>query len=424
MRHNKRLCEIRGSAITESFLDGGTSGGSYTKNLIPKSTLTVKRSARIEALMGLPSITDSLLEKMDTTGNKHAALTIFASVANLVGDYFRFTHENGRRSAGYHLRVNGAMAVRQPRYLTAIINDMSFKYKKMAFVSGPRQVGKTTMAKDILSTRKNGEYRTWDDIAFRRVWLKGPSQVASSLLDTSRKEKGKPLLVLDELHKDKRWKSSVKGLFDLYHEKMDILVSGSARLNIFKKDGDSLLGRFFTYRLHPFSVAELIGARNDDPDSFVQNIFTVKIQKHERDAHQILKKLMEFGGFPDPYFNADKKFWNLWRTSRIEKLIREDLRDLSRLPELSQVELLAALLPDKVGSPLSIQSLREDIEVSHDTVKRWMTYLESLYYHFTIRPYSKKLSRSLKKEPKIYLYDWSEVESVGPVSRILSHPTY
>ena len=284
----------------------------------------------------------------------------------------------------------------------------------MAFVSGPRQVGKTTMAKDILYTRKNGEYRTWDDIAFRRVWLKGPSQVAAPLLDTSRKEKAKPLLVLDELHKDKRWKASLKGLFDLYHEKMDILVSGSARLNIFKKGGDSLLGRFFTFRLHPLSVAELIGARNDDPDSFVQNIFTATIQKHERQAYQILKKLLEFGGFPDPYFNADKKFWNLWRASRVEKLIREDLRDLSRLPELSQVELLAALLPDKVGNPLSIQSLREDIEVSHDTVKRWMNYLESLYYHFTIRPYSKKLSRSLKKEPKIFLYDWSEVESVGP----------
>lgn len=122
---------------------------------------------------------------------------------------------------------------------------------------------------------------------------------------------------------------------------------------------------------------------------------------------------MEFGGFPDPYFNADPKFSNLWRAGRLEKLIREDLRDLSRLPELSQVELLAALLPDKVGAPLSIQSLREDIEVSHDTVKRWMNYLEHLYYHFSIRPYSKRLARSLKKEPKIYLYDWSEVGDVG-----------
>lgn len=301
----------------------------------------------------------------------------------------------------------------KPRYLTDIIREMSFKYAKMAFISGPRQVGKTTMAKEILTSRQYGDYRNWDDKNFRKAWAKGPSQVVSQLVDKSTKKEQKPLLILDELHKDKRWKSSLKGLFDLYHGQVDILVTGSARLNIFKKGGDSLLGRYFSFRLHPLSVAELIGHRTDEPMAFVENIFKSPPRKPTKHVHDILLRLMEFGGFPDPYFNADPKFANLWRAGRLEKLIREDLRDLSRLPELSQVELLAALLPDKIGNPLSFQSLREDIEVSHDTIKRWMTYLESLFYHFTIRPYSKRLSRSLKKEPKIFLYDWAEIEIPG-----------
>jgi predicted AAA+ superfamily ATPase len=300
------------------------------------------------------------------------------------------------------------------RYITDIINNNAFKYRKMAFVSGPRQVGKTTMAKSLLSLRTVGNYQTWDDIAFRKSWNKGPSDVVLFLKDAPATGRDRPLLILDELHKDKRWKSALKGLFDLYGEKIDIFVIGSARLNIFKKGGDSLLGRYFNFRLHPLSLAELIGRRNDDPNTLTTALFSGPPVKPDNHAYKVLTRLMEYGGFPDPYFNADRKFSNLWRIGRIEKLIREDLRDLSRLPELSQVEILAALLPDKVGNPLSIQSLREDIEVSHDTVTRWMNYLESLYHHFVIRPYSKRILRSLKKEPKIFLYDWTEIEAHGP----------
>ena len=184
------------------------------------------------------------------------------------------------------------------------------------------------------------------------------------------------------MHKDKRWKQGLKGLYDLYQDDFDFLVTGSARLNIFKKGGDSLLGRYFTFRLHPLSVAELVGKRTDDPAKLIDGIFnatshTEPSNSDPSNARDVFERLLKFGGFPDPYFNADQKFANLWRAGRLEKLIREDLRDLSRLPELSQVELMAGLLPEKVGSPLSIQSLREDIEVSHDTIKRWLMYLES-----------------------------------------------
>lgn len=309
------------------------------------------------------------------------------------------------------------------RYLTEIIEQMSFRFGKMAFISGPRQVGKTTLAKTILADRGAGDYRNWDDKDFRKAWVKGPKTIATQLMEVSsraaKKKTTKPLLILDELHKDKRWKQGLKGLYDLYHDDFDFLVTGSARLNIFKRGGDSLLGRYFTFRLHPLSVAELVGKRTDDPAKLIDRIFnatphTEPSNSDPSNARDVFERLLKFGGFPDPYFNADQKFANLWRAGRLEKLIREDLRDLSRLPELSQVELMAGLLPEKVGSPLSIQSLREDIEVSHDTIKRWLMYLESLYYQFTIRPYSKRLIRALKKEPKIYLYDWSEIDHAGP----------
>lgn len=301
------------------------------------------------------------------------------------------------------------------RYISDIIEELSFKYGKMAFVSGPRQVGKTTLAQSLLTHRRSGEYHNWDDKAFRKMWVKGPKQVAASVLDSKNPSFAyKPLLILDELHKDKRWKSSLKGLFDLFHKDIDILVTGSARLNIFKKGGDSLLGRYFSFRLHPLSLAELIGHRNDSPSTLLESLFKSTRLPDEKNSVEIFTRLMTFGGFPDPYLNGDHRFANLWRSGRIEKLVREDLRDLSRLPELSQVELLATLLPDKVGNPLSVQSLCEDVEVSHNTVTRWMKYLENLYYHFTIRPYSKRVIRSLKKEPKIYLYDWSEIDAIGP----------
>jgi predicted AAA+ superfamily ATPase len=298
------------------------------------------------------------------------------------------------------------------RYLADVLEEMAFRFGKMAVVSGPRQVGKTTMARQILKARDIGAYHTWDDIDFRKVWVKGPTQVAGLVLHGTKDGERMPLLILDELHKDKKWKNSLKGLFDLFHDQMNILVTGSARLNVFKKGGDSLLGRYFSFRLHPLSVAELCDSRLDEPLSLIDTLWSGQ-RKAPPSVRETFEKLLKFGGFPDPYFNADERFSNLWRVGRLEKIIREDLRDLSRLPELSQVELLAALLPEKIGSTLSIQSLRQDLEVAHDTIKRWLQYLESLYFHFVVKPYSKRLPRSLKKEPKIYLYDWSEISNEG-----------
>ncbi|KYG66319.1 hypothetical protein AZI86_04490 [Bdellovibrio bacteriovorus] len=147
-----------------------------------------------------------------------------------------------------------------------------------------------------------------------------------------------------------------------------------------------------------------------NPDAWLKAIFKKDSKPHNQ---KILERLFKFSGFPEPYFANSEKIHRLWRSGWTEKIIREDLRDLSRIPELSQVEMLVSLLPDKIGSPLSIQSLREDLEVSHDTVSRWLKYLNELFYFFELKPWTKSIPRSLKKEGKIYLYDWTEIDSPG-----------
>lgn len=296
------------------------------------------------------------------------------------------------------------------RYLQKNIHELALARGKMAFISGPRQVGKTTLALFYKENVDQFIYKNWDETEFRRLWTKTPDLIANEF-DLNRVHL-KRLLVLDEIHKSKGWKQKLKGLYDTRKGDFNILVTGSARLNVFKKGGDSLMGRYLHFRLHPLSFGELENKLAPlDPENWRKNLFNLVPASSKN--QKTVKKLLEFSGFPEPYFAQNLKILNIWRRNRVEKIIREDLRDLSRLPELSQVEMLASVLPEKVGSPLSIQSLREDLEVSFDTVKRWLKYLNELYYYFELRPWSKSVARSLKKEPKIYLFDWSEIESPG-----------
>jgi uncharacterized protein len=293
------------------------------------------------------------------------------------------------------------------RYLENIIEDVCFSSRKMAFISGARQCGKTTLAKQVLKQRKVGHYYNWDEIKFRRLWTKDPSNIIPSPPEGHTT----PLIILDELHKAKSWKKNLKGVFDTLEIPCDILVTGSARLNIYRKGSDSLLGRYYHLRLHPFSLCELTRKKHEiAAEDLLDAIFNRSI-KVTKQAKEYMPLLMRFGPFPEPLLAGTEKTLNLWRRNRVEKIIREDLRDLSRLPELSQVEMLTSLLPERVANPLSIKSLSEDVEVAYTTVKRWLHYLNELYYFFEVKPYSKSLSRSIKKEGKLYLWDWSEVEN-------------
>ena len=277
------------------------------------------------------------------------------------------------------------------RYLTQyILEDLS---KKMVFIGGARQVGKTTLARKIIS--KNfaaSNYYNWDFPPDRKKITKFEFPGESGLL------------IFDEIHKYKKWKTTIKGLYDTYKDKYKILVTGSARMNIFRKGGDSLQGRYHYYNLHPFSLAELLNIRNN-----VVPFGELSFQsKHYRDE---LDMLLKFGGFPEVLIKQNSRELRRWHNEKLDRLFREDIRDVENIRDLDKLKLLGDLLPSRAANPLSINAIREDLEVSHRAVTSWLSILEHFYYHYRIYPFHSIKIRSIKKEPKFYLTDWSEVEN-------------
>jgi uncharacterized protein len=288
----------------------------------------------------------------------------------------------------------------QKRYLAEPVESLCLGRHKIALVSGPRQCGKTTLAKMMLRYRAAGRYYNWDEFEFRHLWARSPS-----LIIPPAEGKAVPLVVLDEIHKDRFWKRNLKGVYDTLSAPCDFLVTGSARLNIYRRGSDSLMGRYLHFRLHPFSLREMEREDVLGPDAMLESLFHRGMKANPR-AEEHLEAMLQHGPFPEPLLAHDAQHTNLWRRSREQSVIREDLRDISRLPDIGRIELMAALLPQRVGSLFSVTNLREIMEIGFDTVRRWITYLKELYYLFEIKPYSKKIPRSLRREGKIYLWDY------------------
>ena len=288
------------------------------------------------------------------------------------------------------------------RIYQALIAQHLSQLRQMVFLMGPRQVGKTTVSLASASERPNHFYFNWDNPNERLLFIEGPNAIArqASLNELT---ENIPILVFDEIHKYGKWKNFLKGFFDLYEKKAKIIVTGSARLNIYKKGGDSLMGRYFYYRIHPLSVAEIVS-----PILIEQEIRPpLPISENDWAA------LLEHGGFPEPFIQRSKSFSHRLRTMRKDQLFREDIRDGTRIQELGQLELLAELLRKQAAQSMDYQSLAKKVGVSIDTVRRWLEVLKSFYYCFSIQPWSKNIARSLIKEPKLYLWDWSLVDEEG-----------
>ena len=215
---------------------------------------------------------------------------------------------------------------------------------------------------------------------------------------------------MDEIHKYARWKNYLKGAFDSFGKEFLFLVMGSGRLDLFKKGGDSLLGRYFSVRLFPLSVGELERSFPSLAD-FKSHLEEMPEQSKQRRGSY--EQLFEMSGFPEPFLKAEKKFYHLWFKGRKSLLLREDIRNVANIREISLLEIFSHLIPDRVGSPLSLNSLREDVGVAFETIRDWALVLERFYYLFRITPYSKKVARALRKEAKAYLYDWVEVEDLA-----------
>lgn len=269
--------------------------------------------------------------------------------------------------------------------------------RKAVFLAGPRQVGKTTLARRVLDSFGAGVYLSWDNREDRRE------------IRAARWPGGRALVVLDELHKWRGWKGWLKGEFDKHRDRLRFLVTGSARLDLYRRGGDSLQGRYHHYRLHPFSYAEVEShGGNATPEPGRELSIPARGSKH------LAGTLLEFGGFPEPFLAASARTLRRWQKERLDRFFREDVRDLEAVRNLSAIETLADLLPGRVGSPLSANALREDLEVSHRAVTSWLDVLDRLYHLVRLRPYAARAVRGLRKMPKAYLWDWSLVPERGP----------
>jgi uncharacterized protein len=261
------------------------------------------------------------------------------------------------------------------RYIEPYIqNDLS---KKMVFIGGPRQVGKTTMARNLLQkVDADGIYFNWDNDEDRR-----------DLLAKKWSQRNK-IIIFDELHKYPKWKNWIKGVYDIENEWHKIIVTGSARLDIYKQGGDSLMGRYHYWRLHPFSLDEI----------------PVGLNKHEA-----LHRLMTVGGFPEPFLDGDEREARRWRRERFDRVVMEDIRDLEPIRNIQMIKILVDQLRTRVGGLVKIANLANELQVAHKTIKHWLEVLEQMYLLFSIKPFTRSIPRAVLKPPKIYFFDNADV---------------
>ncbi len=268
----------------------------------------------------------------------------------------------------------------------------------MVFLSGPRQVGKTTLGEALAS-----DYLSWDDDDVRRALMAGQKAVVDTFGLAKLTEKDR-VVVFDEIHKYSRWKQFLKGFYDAYAKGMKIIATGSARMDVYKKGGDSMMGRYFPYRMHPLSVAELL-------DVTIPGEALVRAPQRLSDDEW--GALWTFGGFPDPFVRRDLRFSRRWNALRFEQLTRVDIRDLTQIVELDQLSALAEILSRRSSEQLVYKSLATEVGVDEKTVKKWVKALKSLYFGFEIRPWFKNVENSIRKTPKWFMRDWSQVTEEG-----------
>ncbi len=244
---------------------------------------------------------------------------------------------------------------------------------KIVLLTGPRQSGKTTLSTML---GDNLEYLNYD-LAEDRIIINNKSW-----------KKGSDLIIFDELHKMKDWKSWIKGIFDTHGSNPNLLVTGSAKLDIYKKMGDSLAGRYFQFRLHPLDMKETKGLIDEE---------------------EAFNRILNFGGFPEPFLKGEEVFYNRWKKTHLDIILRQDLLDLESIRDIKSIETLIEMLRHRVGSPISYNSIARDLNKDPKTIKRWIDVLENMYVIYRIYPYHKNIARSLLKEPKYYFYDTGQV---------------
>jgi len=267
----------------------------------------------------------------------------------------------------------------------------------MVFISGPRQAGKTTFAENIALNEPASLYFNYDIQDNKAKLLTNPTFFE----EIDREKDIIPLVILDEIHKYKDWKNYLKGVYDGYAKEFRFLVTGSGRLDLSRKRGDALAGRYLHYHLYPFTNGELfssaIGIENIDS--------LLDLPRHNNEAQEVWETIFNVSGFPEPFINGSKQKYRRWKNSYHNQVLRDDIRDEFAVKQIDTMVALYSILPDFVGNPLSYSNQAHTLKITHKTVDSWITVFERFLLIFSIRPYHKSVSRSLTKLPKMYFFD-------------------
>jgi predicted AAA+ superfamily ATPase len=302
------------------------------------------------------------------------------------------------------------------RYLTPIFPDPAFG-RQMRFIAGPRQVGKTTMVKAFLKEKQCEKlYYNWDVKDIRSRYRKNPEFFMENIYSLKHVDSQNIWICFDEIHKVKNWKNILKEHFDIHEKEFHTIVTGSARLDLFRKAGDSLAGRYFLFHMFPLTLGEIL---NQPAPIFLADAATyieMQLSRKEypvKQSEEFHNLLLKFSGFPEPLIQANNEFHRIWQRNYLERIVYEDLREISQIQDLDKTAQLLEFIPDCIGSPLSINALREDLEINFATAKKYLKYLELAYVLFFVKPYYKKIRNAVKKESKVYFYDWTKAATPG-----------
>ena len=298
-----------------------------------------------------------------------------------------------------------------PRSLEKYAFDEDLTGRHMVFLAGARQVGKTMLARNWLEKKEcSSLYFNWDDINTRQSYRSD-----SRFFESSARTLGlaDPWIVFDEIHKRNHWRDILKGAYDFFSKEFRFLITGSARLDLFRRSGDSLVGRYNLFHMFPFTISEVTALRR--PSCFLkeedfgamasafEKQISSRLSPEISDAYTLLWRN---GPFPEPFLKQNDRFSRKWHQDYLSLVVRQDLKDLTRVSELDKIEHLVSLLPSRVMSPLSMANLSRELEVAHTTVKNWLEQLKRLYLLFSVDPWAQKISRGLKREKKWYFLDW------------------
>ncbi len=294
-----------------------------------------------------------------------------------------------------------------------------FLHGRMSFICGPRQVGKTTLAQNHLEhLNQPRNYHNWDSLALRRRFAANPHFFIQDLafpMDPSQKVPlvERPWIVFDEIHKYPKWKNILKSYYDEWKNSLRFLVTGSARLDFFRRSGDSLVGRYFLFRMNPLHPNDLMGKKLDFASAWHPKLGNLLFEEHDKPFADAATLLYEINGFPEPVSVGTREFYLRWKDNHISLVTGEELRDLTRSVSIQKQQTLVFLLPERTGAPLSLNSMKDILQCSPVTIKSWLEALEKVYMVFSVMPFAGKLKRSVLKEKKFYFWDWGIHDDPG-----------